>query len=69
MEEILLHKLLTLEVIVETIIDTLVENELIDIEKFDDSLIEKIQQLDNVSKKEKDEFDYSPFYMGPKGEA
>ena len=69
MEEMLLHKLLTLEVIVETIIDTLVENELINIEKFDDSLIQKIQQLDNISKKPKDEFDYSLFYMGPKGEA
>lgn len=68
-DDVILHKLLTLEVIVETLMDTLIENELIDVEKFDDSLIEKIKELDSISTKTKDEFDYSPFLMGPKGEA
>jgi hypothetical protein len=69
MDEVILHKLLTLEVIVETILDTLIENELIDADTFDDNLIAKIKELDGISKNTKDEFDYSPFLMGPKGEA
>jgi len=69
MDDVILHKLLTLEVIVETIMDTLIENELIDADTFDDNLIAKIKELDGISNNTKDEFDYSPFLMGPKGEA
>lgn len=68
-DDIILHKLLTLEVIVETIIDELVENELIDIAEFDNSLISKINNLTELTKKPKDDFDYSTLFMGPKGEA
>jgi len=68
-DETILHKLLTLEVIVETIMDTLIENELIDVEEFDDNLIAKIKELDSINHTQKAEFDYSTFLMGPKGEA
>jgi hypothetical protein len=69
MDDVILHKLLTLEVIVETIMDMLIENELIDADTFDDNLIVKIKELDRISNKSEDKFDYSPFLMGPKGEA
>lgn len=69
MDDVILHKLLTLEVIVETIMDMLIENELIDADTFDDTLIVKIKELDRISNKSEDKFDYSPFLMGPKGEA
>tara|TARA_Y100000385_G_C12868079_1_gene540246 strand:- start:566 stop:775 length:210 start_codon:yes stop_codon:yes gene_type:complete len=69
MDEIILHKLLTLEVIVETIIDELIDKKLIDADTFDVALIEKIKEIDAITKVEKTEFDYSKFFMGPKGEA
>lgn len=69
MDEIVLHKLLTLEVIVETIIDELIDKKLIDADTFDVALIEKIKEIDAITKVEEKEFDYSKFFMGPKGEA
>ena len=46
MNEIILHKLLTLEVIVETIIDELIDKKLIDADTFDVALIEKIKEIE-----------------------
>ena len=69
MDEIILHKLLTLEVIVETISDELIDKKLIDADTFDVALIEKIKEIDAITKVEETEFDYSKFFMGPKGEA
>ena len=70
MEEVLLHKLLTLEVIVETIMDTLIDAEIIDQNELDKAIIEKIKQLEKVTQySEEEEPDYSHIFMGPKGEA
>jgi|TARA_R110000803_G_C11929851_1_gene315326 hypothetical protein len=69
MEEVLLHKLLTLEVIVETIMDTLIDAGIIDQDELDKSIIEKIKQLEKVTQYSEEEPDYSHIFMGPKGEA
>ena len=53
MEEVLLHKLLTLEVIVETIMDTLIDAGIIDQDELDKSIIEKIKQLENKDENNK----------------
>ena len=68
MEEVLLHKLLTLEVIVETIMDKLIEAGIVDQDTLDESIIEKIKQLEKVTQSSNDEPDYSHLFMGPMGE-
>lgn len=69
MDDVILHKLLTLEVIVETIMDTLIEKGVVDADTLDESVINKIKQLESISKELDDEFDYSSIIMGPAGEA
>ena len=68
MEEMLLHKLLTLEVIVETIMDKLIEAGIVDKDTLDESIIEKIKQLEKITQSSNDEPDYSHLFMGPTGE-
>jgi alpha-N-acetylglucosamine transferase len=70
---ILEQKIRTLEIIVETIVDELIQEELIDEVRFDNSIIKKIKQLNNEIQKEKeleDEKEMQSFpFFGKKGEA
>jgi alpha-N-acetylglucosamine transferase len=70
---ILEQKIRTLEIIVETIVDELIQEELIDEVRFDNSIIKKIKQLNNEIQKEKeleDEKEMLSFpFFGKKGEA
>jgi len=70
MEEILLSKIITLEVIVETLLDELINNGMIDKESYDVAVSTKITILENKLKKmQKEEFDYSNLLKGPIGKA
>ena len=67
------QKIKTLEIILETIVDELIEEELIDEVRFDNTIIEKIKKLETHQKKEIDEQEEPesllfPFF-GKKGEA
>ena len=70
MQELVLSKIITLEVIVETLLEELFENDVIDKHKFDEVVLAKIKKLQNQLKKiEIDNIDYSNFFNGPIGEA
>lgn len=70
---ILEQKIRTLEIILETIVDELIEEKLIDEVRFDNAIIKKIKQLNNEIEKEKEEEDEKEFlsfpFFGKKGEA
>jgi hypothetical protein len=71
--EIMNNRLLTLELIVDEIHDTLVSNGVIDEEKFDSSIAEKIARIKQITDSLESELDESPiipnFFGGPIGEA
>lgn len=70
MEEILLSKVITLEVIVETLLEELFSNNIIDRNKFDEAVLIKIKKLEKQFKEiEKEDIDYSNLFNGPIGEA
>ena len=70
MEEILLSKVITLEVIVETLLEELFSNNIIDRNKFDEAVLIKIKKLEKQFKEiEKEDIDYSKLFKGPVGEA
>jgi hypothetical protein len=70
MEDILVSKIITLEVITETLLETLFKNNIIDRDTFDEAVILKVEKLQNQLKKiEKEEIDYSKLFNGPIGEA
>ena len=70
MEELLISKVITLEVILDTLLEELFENDVIDKDKFDKVVLAKIQKLQNQLKKiEKNNIDYSNLFNGPIGEA
>jgi hypothetical protein len=70
MEQVLISKIITLEVIVDTLLEELFENDVIDKHKFDEVVLAKIKKLQNQLKKiEIDNIDYSNFFNGPIGEA
>jgi hypothetical protein len=70
MEEVLISKIITLEVIVDTLLEELFENDVIDKHKFDEVVLAKIKKLQNQLKKiEIDNIDYSNLFNGPIGEA
>ena len=70
MEQLLISKIITLEVIVDTLLEELFENDVIDKHKFDEVVLAKIKKLQNQLKKiEIDNIDYSNFFNGPIGEA
>ena len=70
---ILEQKIRTLEIILETIVDELIEEELIDEVRFDNAIIKKIKELNIEIEKEKEEEDEKEFlsfpFFGKKGEA
>ena len=70
MEELLISKLITLEVILDTLLEELFENDVIDKDKFDKVVLAKIQKLQNQLKTiERNDIDYSNLFNGPIGEA
>jgi hypothetical protein len=70
MEELLISKVITLEVILDTLLEELFENDVIDKDKFDKVVLAKIQKLQNQLKKiERNDIDYSNLFNGPIGEA
>jgi hypothetical protein len=70
MQDILVSKIITLEVITETLLETLFKNNIIDRDTFDEAVILKVEKLQNQLKKiEKEEIDYSKLFNGPIGEA
>jgi len=70
---ILEQKIKTLEIILETIVDELIEEELIDEVRFDNAIIQKIKNLSKeleIEKEEQDEKEITSFpFFGKKGEA
>jgi hypothetical protein len=70
---ILEQKIRTLEIILETIVDELIEEELIDEVRFDNAVIKKIKELSEeieIEKEEQDENEITSFpFFGKKGEA
>jgi hypothetical protein len=69
MNELVLEKLITLEIVVETMLDTLVESNTIDRTKFDDAVIATLKKIKKQIDSEINENDLNHFFMGPKGEA
>ena len=71
--QIMNNRLLTLELIVNEIHDTLISKGIIDEIKFDKSMTEKIQKIKQISDTLESELDDSPilpnFFGGPIGEA
>jgi hypothetical protein len=71
--QIMNNRLLTLELIVNEIHDTLISNGIIDEIEFDKSMTEKIQKIKQISDTLESELDDSPilpnFFGGPIGEA
>ena len=70
MEELLISKVITLEVILDTLLEELFENDVIDKDKFDKVVLAKIQKIQNQLKTiERNDIDYSNLFNGPIGEA
>jgi hypothetical protein len=70
--EIMNNRLLTLELIVNEIHDTLISKGIIDEQEFDSSMGEKIQKIKQIAdsiESEFDEFELPNFFGGPIGEA
>lgn len=70
MEEIILSKVITLEVILETLLNELFKNGVINKDEFDDAVMINVEKINKQFKKiEKEEVDYSILFKGPIGEA
>jgi hypothetical protein len=70
MEEILLSKVITLEVIMETLLNELFKNGVINRDEFDAAVTENVEKINKQFKKiEKEEVNYSILFKGPIGEA
>ena len=70
---ILEQKIKTLEIILETLVEELMDEGLIDEDRFDNNIIEKIKKLSEeleIEKEEQDEKEVTSFpFFGKKGEA
>ena len=67
---ILEQKISTLEIIIESLVEELIENELVNQETLDGRIIEKIKELGNKLKEQEKEVQIFNFpYWGEKGEA
>jgi hypothetical protein len=71
--QIMNNRLLTLELIVNEIHDTLISKGIIDENEFDESMAEKISKIKQITESLESELDKSPiipnFFGGPIGEA
>lgn len=64
------QKISTLEIILESLIDELIDQELLDQLELDSKILTKIKHLNNQIEKEKEEIEIIDFpYWGEKGEA
>jgi hypothetical protein len=70
MEELLISKIITLEVVLDTLLQQLIDTGVIDKTEFEKIVLTKITKLENDLKKiEKNNIDYSNLFNGPIGEA
>ena len=64
------QKISTLEIILESLVDELIDQELLDQLELDSKILTKIKHLNNQIEKEKEEIEIIDFpYWGEKGEA
>ena len=68
-EEYIATKIVTLEIIVESIMDELVSKKLIDRESLDKAIFNKLNEVKQEIEKERNQLDLSNFFMGEMGEA
>lgn len=63
------NKIVTLEVILESLIEELDEKEIINMKSFDKKIIKKLKKLQKQLDDEKNAIDFSSMFFGQKGEA
>jgi len=67
---ILEQKITTLEIIIESLVEELIENEIVDRDGLDVRIVERLKELSNKVKEEKKQIELLDFpYWGQKGEA
>ena len=67
---ILEQKITTLEIIIESLVEELIENEIVDRDGLDARIVERLKELGNQIKKEENQIQLLNFpYWGEKGEA
>ena len=68
-QEYIATKIVTLEVIVESIMDELIENKILNKDSLDKAIFSKLNEIKQELETEKTDFDLSNFFMGEMGEA
>jgi len=67
---ILEQKITTLEIIIESLVEELIENEIVDRDGLDARIVERLKELGNQMKEEQNQIQLLNFpYWGEKGEA
>jgi hypothetical protein len=67
---ILEQKITTLEIIIESLVEELIENEIVDRDGLDVRIVERLKELGNQMKEEQNQIQLLNFpYWGEKGEA
>jgi len=67
---ILEQKIATLEIIIESLVEELIENEIVDRDGLDARIVERLKELGNQIKEEENQIQLLNFpYWGEKGEA
>lgn len=67
---ILEQKITTLEIIIESLVEELIESKMVDRDTLDSRILERIKELSNNLKEEKEQIEFLTFpYWGEKGEA
>jgi len=67
---ILEQKITTLEIIIESLVEELIENEIVDRDGLDARIVERLKELGNQMKEEQKQIQLLNFpYWGEKGEA
>jgi hypothetical protein len=67
---ILEQKITTLEIIIESLVEELIENEIVDRDGLDARIVERLKELGNQIKEEQNQIQLLNFpYWGEKGEA
>jgi len=62
-------KIVTLEVILESLIEELDEKEIIKMKSFDKKIIKKLKKIQKELNEEKTQIDFTNMFFGQKGEA
>lgn len=67
---ILEQKITTLEIIIESLVEELIENQIVDRDGLDARIVERLKELGNQIKEEQNQIELLNFpYWGEKGEA